>query len=83
MAIEAAPERVRMTMLHRLETTFKLLIDQGRWSTLEPPPPDPSAAAPAWRVPCRSGARFQARAENRNARFGARVRVEAHDFCRR
>jgi hypothetical protein len=37
-AAEAAPERVRAVMLHHLETTFRLLIDQGRWSRLDPPP---------------------------------------------
>jgi hypothetical protein len=36
-AVEVASERVRVTMFHRLETTFRLLVDQGRWSSLEPP----------------------------------------------
>jgi hypothetical protein len=33
-AVEVAPARVRVVMLHRLETTFRLLVDQGRWSSL-------------------------------------------------
>ena len=41
VAIQAAPPRVQAIMLHRLETTFKLLADQGRWASLETPPASP------------------------------------------
>jgi hypothetical protein len=39
LAIEPAPDVVRVVMLHRLETTFRLLVDQARWGSLEPPAP--------------------------------------------
>jgi hypothetical protein len=52
MAIEGAPDRVKCVMYHRLETVFRLLADQSRWASLDPPPaPKPpkihSAAAVA------------------------------------